>query len=248
MSYFSKPDDQEGSTATTEETQTDWVAKVKETKGENWEDPKVIAKGYLDSQAFIDQLKEEQKQLREDLEKSQYEREVLERLGAKAKPTGGEGDQDKASTSATDNQAGASVDDIKKLVLEAMTERERAATTEENLRNADTQLQKLFGTDADAQVEKRREELGLTKERRKEIAAESPSAFLALMGKAPEKQTNKLVSGSVNTTAESFTSNGSKRDWAYYNQLRRENPRLYYKPATQNQMATDRLTLGESFF
>lgn len=248
MSYFSKPEDQKGGTATTEETQTDWVAKVKETKGENWEDPKVIAKGYLDSQAFIDQLKEEQKQLREDLEKAKYEREVLERLGAKAKPTGGEGGQDKASTSATDNQAGASVDDIKKLVLEAMTERERAATTDENLRNTDAQLQKLFGTDADAQVEKRREELGLTKERLTEIAAESPSAFLALMGKAPEKQTNKLVSGSVNTTAESFTSNGSKRDWAYYNQLRRENPRLYYKPATQNQMATDRLTLGESFF
>lgn len=247
MSYFSKATDHNGSTET-ETPETDWVSEVAKTKGENWKDPKVIAKGYLDSQNFINQIKDENKQLREDLDRLEYEKEVLERLGSKAKPTGGEENSESASTSATENRSGASVDDIKKLVQEAITERERSATAGENLRSADQQLEQMFGTDADAQVEARRKELGLTKERLMEIAAESPSAFMTLMGKAPEKQTNRSMQGSVNTSAESFTSNSSKRNWRYYQELRKENPKLYRKPATQNQMARDRLELGESFF
>lgn len=43
-------------------------------------------------------------------------------------------------------------------------------------------------------------------------------------------------------------SHGNTRNWAHYQNLRRENPRLYYKPRTQTAMLRDRERLGKVKF
>ena len=82
-------------------------------------------------------------------------------------------------------------------------------------------------------------------ERMREIAAESPQAFFALIGE-PEKTFSPMVQGSVRTEGVNMQSS-TERDFSYYQKLRRENRNLYYSAKTQQQMYQDKARLGEKF-
>ena len=78
------------STATTQEDQNNetqgqetpkqesFLDKLVQAKGENWKDPEVLAKGKLEADNYIQQLEEQNRQLREDLGKNDYAAQVLE--------------------------------------------------------------------------------------------------------------------------------------------------------------------------
>ena len=220
-----------------QEVQTeDYLAKVIAVKGEQWKDPATLAKGYLAAQEFIEQLKREKAGIEEDLKKQNYTKELLDTF-KQSKPT--QADQPN-TTSAPDESS------IRALIDQTLTARERENTAKQNLSIANKKLEELFGTEASKTVEAKRLELGLSKERLQEIASESPSAFLTLIGDPAPKQENRTLKGSLNTTA--FTANPSDRNAAYYSKLRKESPKQYSTAAVQNQMLEDRMRLGDRFY
>lgn len=229
---------------------TDWLAKVVEQKGEKFQDPNELAKGYTHAQEHIQNLMTQIEEMKEDLGKQDYMKEVLDRLDAnKAAPAGGE-TASKDTNSGTDNsgnQPAVSVEQIKELVTETLTKQEADNTARQNLEETDRQLSEAFGTDAKDRVEERRVQLGMTTERMKQLAQESPSAFMALMGEAPSKETNQTTTSKVNT-AGGFNSTSNQKNWQHYQNLRKENPKLYYSARVQNEMLEERLKQGESAF
>lgn len=254
MSYFTGGEDQSNQSNGEEQQQGEstenYLERVAEAKGEKWKDPNVVAKGYLESQKFIDQLKEELEEVRGQKKQQDYMEEILAKLDSQKaqQPSGGEGESsNSASTENTGNQPGVSVEQIKSLVTETLTEQERERTAKQNLLEADRQLEAQFGTDAANVVTKRATELGLSKDRLTEIASESPTAFLALMGQAPQKETNRATTSQVNTTA-GFETGSNRKDWAYYQKMRREDPKRYRSPQVQNEMLQQRLELGDRFY
>ena len=82
--------------ATTQSTQTEqvttetsppqesFVAKLVEAKGENWNNPEVLAKGKLEADGYIQQLESQLTQMREDLGKQDYAQKLLDQLQNKA--------------------------------------------------------------------------------------------------------------------------------------------------------------------
>jgi hypothetical protein len=239
----------EQTTQTTEPSES-FVAKLVEAKGDNWKDPEVLAKGKLEADRYIKELEDQLNQMREDLKKEDYAEKILQEIRNKA------ADTSTAKQSLPNNDtAGAEKDgtpqpslseeDLKSLVDKTLTEREKQNTVAQNIRLVDEELQRQYGTEAQKTVLKKAEDLGISLERMKEIASESPTAFFALIGDG-KKTFNPMVNSSVRTEGVNLQPS-TERDWSYYQKLRRENRDLYYTPKVQQQLMQDKGRLGDKF-
>ena len=242
-----QPEQQTTETTTPQES---YVAKLVEAKGENWKDPEVLAKGKLEADTYISELERQLAQMREDLGKQDYAQKLLDQLQNKAaeSTTANTVTPNKNNTGGTaegNTNPSLSEDDLKSLVEKTLTAREQENTVKQNLALVDQELEKSFGTDAKATIQKKSEELGISLERMQDIAAESPSAFFALIGE-PKKSFNPMVQGSVRTEGVNMQAS-TERDWSYYQKLRRENKNLYYTPKIQRQLMEDKVRLGDKF-
>lgn len=239
---------------TTEQTTTEtspqesFVQKLVEAKGENWKDPEVLAKGKLEADGYIKTLEDQLAQMREDMKKQDYQAQILEQLQNKATEStavnngvpNNNGDINPQNTTASVDE-----ETLKSLVEQTLTQREKDNTVQQNLSQVDKELESSFGTEAAATVQKKAQELGMSMDRLRDIAAESPSAFFTLIGQ-PQKTFSPMVQGSVRTEGVNMQAS-AERDWSYYQKLRRENRNLYYSPKVQQQMFQDKARLGEKF-
>ena len=239
---------------TTEQTQPEtspqesYVQKLVEAKGENWKDPEVLAKGKLEADGYIKTLEDQLAQMREDRKKQDYQAQILEQLQNKATEStavnngvpNNNGDINPQNTT-----AGIDEETLKSLVEQTLSQREKDNTVQQNLSQVDKELESSFGTEAAATVQKKAQELGMSMDRLRDIAAESPSAFFTLIGQ-PQKTFSPMVQGSVRTEGVNMQAS-TERDWSYYQKLRRENRNLYYSPKVQQQMFQDKARLGEKF-
>ena len=226
-----------------------YLQKLVEAKGENWKDPEVLAKGNLEADGYIKTLEEQLDQMREDLKKQEYQAQVLEQLQNKAAdPTAAKNGvpNDNGSAEGQNTTGNLSEEDLKSLVEKTLTQREKDASVKQNLAQVDKALEETFGTEALAVVQKKAQELGMSIERMKDIAAESPNAFFALIGEKPKQPMNPMIQGSVRTEGVNMQAS-TDRNWDYYQKLRRENRNLYYTPKVQRQLMEDKARLGDKF-
>ncbi len=239
MSYFTSTEGTGGNTPGEQQTE-DWVAKVKEVKGDHWEDPAVLAKGYMHQVTHIEQLERSMNELREDLNKRNTQEEILAALKeAQAKPAGGDKPPVENTSAGEQNSTAPTAEEIKSLISETLTAKETERTVQGNLKEADRLLTEKFGTEVTTHVESKASELGMSKESLMKIASESPSAFMSLMGEAKRAESNSTPGNQVNTQHDSFSSNSNERSWEWYQKVRRENSQLYYSPKFQRQMEAD---------
>ena len=234
-------------TALESQQQDSYLHRIVEAKGENWKDPEVLAKGKLEADGYIKNLEDQLGQMREDLKKQEYKSEVLEQLQNKAaENTAASNGVPNNSNTETPNTTGTfSEEDLKSLVEKTLGQRELEAKVQGNLQLVDKELEGSFGTEAKAQIEKKAEELGMSVNRLRDIASESPNAFFALIGEN-KRPANPMVAGSVRTEGVAMQSS-TDRNFDYYQNLRRENRNLYYSAKTQQQMFEDRERLGDKF-
>lgn len=248
MSVFSGDDNQDTSNVQTNqgEGNQSFVAELVKTRGEQWSDPEVIAKGKLESDKYIEELKKQLAELEEQAGKgakvndliSKIEQKAAEPATAKAQ-SNNEGGADGSNT-----KTQVSEDEIQGLIEQALTKKEQESTVKQNLAQVNSHLEQMFGTEADARVQKKAQELGLSKQRLQEIAAESPNAFFNLIGEKP-KDFKPMTSGSIRTESVNMQSS-SKRNNTFYQELRKKNPREFAK--AQDQMLKDRVQLGDAFY
>ena len=240
----------EQQTTETTQPQESYVAKLVEAKGENWKDPEVLAKGKLEADNYISELEKQLSQMREDMSKQDYAKTLLDQLQNKAADsitanTAMPNNNNTDGTMEGNTSLSPSEDDLKSLVEQTLTQREKENTVKQNLALVDQELEKSYGTEARATIEKKSRELGISIERMQEIASESPTAFFSLIGE-PKKSFSPMVQGSVRTEGVNMQAS-TERDWSYYQKLRRENKNLYYTPKVQQQLMEDKVRLGDRF-
>ena len=229
--------------------QDSFVQKLVEAKGDNWKDPEVLAKGKIEADGYIQKLEEQLTNMREDLGKQDYAKDLLEQLQNKAAdPINAKNampNNDTGGTSEGNTNPNLSEEDLKSLVERTLTERDKDSVVKQNLNLVNEEMEKSYGTDASAKIQDKAKELGLTLERMQEIAAESPTAFFNLIGE-PKKNFKPMVEGSVRTEGVNMQAS-NERDWSYYQNLRRDNRSLYYSPKIQRQLIEDKGRLGSKF-
>ncbi len=237
----------------TDQPPMSFVEKLVQAKGENWKDPEVLAKGKLEADNYIQQLEEQNRQLREDLGKNDYAAQVLEEIRGKAADTS----TAKTSKAVKENIAGVeeegtppslNEDDLKSLVEKTLLERETKKSVEQNLKSVEETLRSQYGDKLGEALQNKASELGLSMGRMEELASESPSAFLALFG--DNRQNNNsfssMMNSSINTEGVNMQSS-TERNWSYYQKIRRENPNQYYSPKIQQQLMRDKMKMGDRF-
>lgn len=253
MSVFSE---EQVTPATQSEQATNEVATTPSVIGElvgegrKFNDVEALAKGKLEADRFIEQMKQENAALKADLEKQAYRLGVTDQLKETASASTAElsdpnniygGTSNTANTQPSSSEA-----DIESLLEKALMKREQEASAKSNIAVVNSELEKAFGTEASTVVQQKAAELGLPMSELQGMAAKSPAAFMQLVGK-PAPVSNPLVQGSIRT--EGTTMQGSTdKDFSYYQKLRRENSSLYYKPSTQRQMMADADRLGDKFY
>ena len=229
--------------------QDSFVQKLVEAKGDNWKDPEVLAKGKIEADGYIQKLEEQLTNMREDLGKQDYAKDLLEQLQNKAAdPINAKNampNNDTGGTSEGNTNPNLSEEDLKSLVERTLTERDKDSVVKQNLNLVNNEMEKSYGTDASTKIQNKAKELGLTLERMQEIAAESPTAFFNLIGE-PKKDFRPMVEGSVRTEGVNMQAS-NERDWSYYQNLRRDNRSLYYSPKIQRQLMEDKSRLGGKF-
>lgn len=185
-----------------------------------------LAKAYVNADAFIEQLKEENRKLREKEAAARTIDDVLERMNTKAeKPA------DTPANTLTK-------EDVAALVEQTLTGRETVRTRENNLLQADKLMKEKFGEKA-AEVFKSKATSPELVKVYMELASVSPQEFVAVFAPTTSQPVGGTVAtGSVNTTTVVPNNNRENtpgtKEWA--NKLRREKPDEYWSLDFQSKL------------
>jgi len=215
-------------------------------EGKKFKDLEALAKGKLEADRHIGEITKTLDELRAELSKQDYAKSLLEQMSKGSETRQDDPPPNTSSSSNTENTT-QSASDIESLVEKVITEKEKNRTVTQNLSVVSEEMEKQFGDKAGSILKSKSQELNISVDRLKEIAAESPTAFFQMIGVSSKKpQATSAPQSSVRS--ETFSSNPQDRDFDYYQKLRKESRSLYYSPKVQNMMLQDRTRLGDRFY
>lgn len=197
----------------------------------------VVEKRLQDKDAFIEQLKREQAELREELKKRVIADDQLNELRAEITALKEQTTQPREHTSPALSESS-----IRALVEQTITNTERNRATGVNIQEANTALIKHFGGDATKaadHVQAKAKELGVKVDFLKDMAAQSPTGFLTLMGTtatAPVVDTN--IRREVRSENREISPGVGLREGTYewFEDIRRKSATQYWTPNVQQQL------------
>lgn len=216
-------------------------------EGKKFKDLESLARGKMEADRHIGEITKTLDELRAELAKQDYAKSLLEQMSKGSETVAEQPTPNIPSSSNTENTT-QSASDIESLVEKVITEKERSRTVNQNLAIASEEMEKQFGDKAGQILKTKSIELGMSVERLKEIAAESPSAFFQMIGVNAKAKPTAPVATQSSIRSEGFNSNSQDRDFDYYQKIRKENRSLYYSPKVQNMMIQDRQRLGDKFY
>lgn len=133
---------------------------------------------------------------------------------------------------------------VTQIVDRVLAQKQSETTRNSNWNQVQSDLTELYGDwpTADAKVKARSVELGMSLQDATTMAQVNPKAFLQLyVQQAPANadSSSGVRSGGAGQSVASGTVTSNTRDAAYYNDLRKKNPREYWKTSTQLQYRKD---------
>ena len=140
MSYFTdgnQTTEQNNQGNTNDNQSEDYVAKVVQSKGDTWANPQVLAKGKLEADTHIQNLEDQLKEMRGELDKQDYAKSLLEQLKEQRQVTPSVGEVPNAGDTNGTGQENTtpkfSEDELKNLINSTLTDREAQSKAEANL-------------------------------------------------------------------------------------------------------------------
>lgn len=217
--------------------------------GENkkYKDAPAAGRAIVEKDAFIEQLKRENAQFRDELKTKTSMEDFLTKIEAsRAVPPLNSTTQETTpveTAPAKTEHKGLSQEDVERL----LTEREVNRQKETNLNKAKESLKQAFGANYSEVLKAKAAELGVSAEFLTSIAQTTPAALLTLVGadKAPT-MTNTLPNGSLRSSQPNAGTQGKK--FADFEKIRKEDQRKYWSTAVQAEMHAEAQKQGEAFY
>jgi type II secretory pathway component PulM len=177
----------------------------------------LLLKRIEDKDAFIEQLKTENAEMRRVTQEVEQLKARLKETPAKPEPEGNTGP-------ALTKEA------IENLVANTITARERMQTADQNVREANATMVQSHGSLAKAAefLKQKAADLGLSLDDLKATAAKSPKAFFQLVGNTAPVS-NKSIDKKSSVIPEAFSGSGPKPGTkAYFDTLKKEKGSTHY--------------------
>lgn len=220
------------------------------------EDPqeslKALARAKAESDAYIaiqnkrmDDLRRDYLELRETANTGPKLQEQIDRLLALQQNS----NDDTMSPHESQEKPVYDPKEIESLFEAKLQQHELTKKQEENFRKVESKLKEKFGDNFASVLKQQVDSMpGITPAEVNDLARKSPDAFFRLMGLDRQEDGSFQAPPRSNQRNDNFSPNAQKRDEAYYDKLRKDNPKVYYDPKTQVQMHKDAQTLGAQFF
>lgn len=222
-------------------TKEDIIAKWKDKPREELEAAKAESDLYIETMKLrFDDLSKDYLALKEQSNTGAQLKELLDRL-----------DNTKnvdvtLNTQQESVQPGIKPEDIEKLVNDKLTAHQQQQRQNENMSKMQAKLRETFGDNYQASYKQRLDNLGLTAEFADDLAKNHPAVFIKTFG-LEQQQPQNTMNLPRNIQRPSFQPNAPKRDYNYYQELKKSNPRLYLDPKIAVQMHNDMMELGSAF-
>lgn len=211
-----------------------------------------LAKGKLESDAFILKLQEETQTLRSLLEQTEVNKtretllqEILQTMNDNTNP-GTIQTNDTTTTTSNQPPQQLSLEDIVKVIEQREEQRQEL----NNFNQAMDKVKEVYGDRSDEFVENRAKELSVSVDELKAMAKKSPKAFLTMVGVAAGKQQAAPLSGVNSQAVLGSQQSSGTRNKAYYDKLQAEMGG--WKFATnrnlQIQLHKDMQALGDAWY
>jgi hypothetical protein len=210
-------------------------------EGKKFKDHEALAKAKLESDMFIKKIQDENAKLREELDERLKVSKVLEEI---KKGSGNHsGDADKADA----NQHLLDEDKINTLVEKKLNETVQKNTAKQNVLEADRLIVEKLGSREAALkfITEKAKDMGVDGAWLMNVASTNPKALYAVLGlndltdKKQDTQTVAKQTSSVNTSQREYAPTGGNMKPGtkeYFDNIRKTNPSLYYKPEIQNEI------------
>lgn len=117
----------------------------------------------------------------------------------------------------------------------------------ENFGKVQSKLRERFGDNYATALKDQADSLGLTSEAVNNLIKQSPEAFFRMLGLNDNNRSDFQAPPRNNKRNDSFAPSVVKRDWNYYQNLKKTNPMIYLDPKISAQMERDAQELGSAF-
>lgn len=211
-------------------------------EGKKFKSVEDLARGKLESDRFIAQMQQEQRELREELNKRATVEEVLRRI-EETRQKRPDPDEDDTPDSDDGNRS-VDMSAIEKLVESKFNEAQSEAEKRRNVLSVKETLKQRFGPNYQQVVDEKLKEMDVGRDWANGLAATQPKAFLNLMGNPTPR--NEDTGAPPRGHMRPQSSSGPKTYQDFQN-LRRENPQRYFSPEIQNLMHRMALENPEEF-
>lgn len=219
------------------------IAKWKDKPREELEAAKAESDLYIKTlTARLDDIKKDYLDLREQHQASTQLKDLIDRLEKAPKS----GQEDPADTHRDEVPPALKPEDIESLVSQKLSEHQKSLKQQDNFMFVQAKLREQLGDNYQEVYKQRLDSLGLTKEFADDLAKNYPTAFMNTFGLNQTPQNNN-VAPPRSSVRPSFAPNVQKRDWNYYQEMKKSNPRLYLDPKIAIQMHDDAIALGDDF-
>lgn len=218
-------------------------------EGKKFKDNEALAKGKAEADTFIKHLLREKEiltndylKLRETYNAGPKLEELIDRLE----------DQRLASSENTTtaneetNMPKYNPAEVESLVSSKIQEYELTKRQENNFTEVKKKLKERFGNNYQSALQSQIENLGLTEDFVNTMARNHPQGFYKLFGLSDQKGEN-FQTPPQSAQRPGFAPHVEKRDWAYYENMRKSDPVKYNNPKTQLQIIDDAVALGTAF-
>lgn len=216
--------------------------------GKKFKDAQALAKGKAESDAFIESLKREQAQLRDEYMRLREEynavprlQELVDQLSNTQLPPSDNNPPNDGIPPAIKPE------DIEELVSKKISESKTKDIEESNFRSVQTKLRERFGDNYPNILKSQREELGLTEDFVNDLARRHPAVFFKTFGLDSQNNKDLFQAPPPSSNRTPFAPSNKKRDWNYYEEMRVKQPTTYWDPKTQVQLHKDYAEQGDAF-
>lgn len=150
-------------------------------------------------------------------------------------------------TNRDDVQPSIKPEDIEQMVRNQIAQSDQSKKYQENFNMVKAKLKEQLGDNYQDTFKQRRDSLGLTQEFADELAQKHPTVFLKTFGLDEQQRQDGYSAPRSSVRQTSFAPTVQKRDWNYYQELKKKDPRLYLDPKIAVQMHDDAIALGAAF-
>lgn len=212
--------------------------------GKKYADNNAAAKAITEKDAFIARLLEEARRRDEDIKAAANTKAFEDRMTALEQAQLAER-REPLPREATPATVTPQLDE--EAVFALMEKREQANARTRNLIAVKDKLTEVYGAEFPNRVKARAAELNISIGQLNAMAAETPQAFFALIGLTSQKPVDNTAPPATRHNSASFAPEVGKKNNAYYQNLRKTNPSLYWTPAVQMEEYQELKRQGEQF-